>query len=518
VLPPLAAPTVAPAAGGLARAAPVGAALLGAAALGLAIGNGIYEEVLDRPFGPSLGDLLFPVAQPVPVPITFPEISPLLGMSIYYVDGFGSNTGAAGTPVLDYEIVGSNPHVPGPGIRMTFCNGSVDTGSYQAGTIRVVSYGACSGLYEPSPQPELEPVYQPRALPTLEPLPGTRPYLPGPLRLPEVDPLRMPTRIPTPTRTQPFIPRITPERLPESQPLPGPLISPSFLPVQRPELFPALVIDPQLELNRERQRTRRPPTPQIECCPSLELKLDKLIDRDECEPCDLSEVENLLREVLDKISDCDNENIEDLLQRVLDKLAVAGSGGVDLTPCDSEEETIAAYQGEGIQGIFEAITAITESLNLIHADTRCPPENCVVAVPDWWQMRPGANRPQLSVIFRKGDGRNYHAINIPHPRVSPPPTASPLSAYTAGNFQATIVLIDNSKFIVNAVTAAEANRVALEAADAIQPVMLGSEIKISITERRGYPVSVDVMEPRYMQYFPEGQQSRMPEWRVSFSP
>jgi len=210
--------------------------------------------------------------------------------------------------------------------------------------------------------------------------------------------------------------------------------------------------------------------------------------------------------------------VEELLQQVLEKLAGEGGGAVDLTPCIAEESVIVEYQGTGLSGVYSAITAITESLNLIHADTRCPPENCVVAVPDWWQMRPGANRPQLSVIFRKGDGRNYHAINIPHPRVSPPPTASPLSAYTAGNFQATIVLIDNSKFIVNAVTAAEANRVALEAADAIQPVMLGSEIKISITERRGYPVSVDVMEPRYMQYFPEGQQSRMPEWRVSFSP
>jgi hypothetical protein len=240
-----------------------------------------------------------------------------------------------------------------------------------------------------------------------------------------------------------------------------------------------------------------PPTPALECCPSLERKLDEVLEREPPEECDLT-------------------GVEELLQEVLEKLAGQGGGAIDLTPCFAEEPVSIGYQGAGLIGVYSAIAAIAQSLNLIHADTKCPPDDCVAAVPDWWQMRPGANRPQLSVIFRKGGGQNYHAINIPHPKVEPRPTTTPIGPYTAGNFQATIVLIDNSKFIVNADTAAEANRVALEAAAAIKPIMLGSELKISITERRGYPVSVDVMDPRYMQYFPEGQQSRMPAWRVSF--
>jgi hypothetical protein len=270
------------------------------------------------------------------------------------------------------------------------------------------------------------------------------------------------------------------------------------LPFPFPNLFPEALPEPELEPRRRPDGTPirpRPPTPTLECCPSLELKLDLALERPTPEECDLTGVEELLRQVLEK-------------------LAGEGTGTLDLTPCIAEESVGMEYQGTGLSGVYSAIQAITESLNLIHTDTKCPPEDCVVAVPDWWQMRPGANRPQLSVIFRKGEGRNYHAINIPHPKVDPVPTASPIGPYTAGNFQATIVLIDNSKFIVNAVTAAEANRVALEAAQAIRPIMLGSELKISITERRGYPVTIDVMQPRYMQFFPEGQQSRMPVWRV----
>ena len=47
---------------------PLATAALGTAAfgLGLGLGNELYEEVLGRPFGPSLGDLFFPGSQPMP--------------------------------------------------------------------------------------------------------------------------------------------------------------------------------------------------------------------------------------------------------------------------------------------------------------------------------------------------------------------------------------------------------------------------------------------------------------------
>jgi hypothetical protein len=229
----------------------------------------------------------------------------------------------------------------------------------------------------------------------------------------------------------------------------------------------------------------------------------------------LSEVENLLREILDKISDCDNANIEDLLQRVLDKLAVSGIGSVDLTPCDSKEEITEAYQGQGIEGIFKAITAITKSLNLIHQDTRCDESECVAAVPDWWQVRKGASTPQLSVVLRKHGTKNYHSLNIPHPITEPRPTRSPIAPYTAGNWQATIYCTDNSKFIVNAKTKTEAVRVATEAAALIKPAFLPSPLQIATTERRGFAINTSIMHPRYLDYFSEGQKGRRPDWRVN---
>ncbi len=290
-----------------------------------------------------------------------------------------------------------------------------------------------------------------------------------------------------------------------------------------------------------------PPTPSPECCPSTERSLSEILRKlqgsgngtFDLSPCNqegtrsvrfsgeglagiygalaaLTQSLNLIHSDTKCPPEIELPEIEGL-DEMLSLLRGSGSGSLDISPCEDSEPgegpIEALYNGSGVSGLYSAIAAITKSLNLIHTDTKCPPEDCcVAAVPDWWQMRPGADRPQLSIVFRKGIGRNYHALNIPHPKVTAPNTVSPIGAYTSGSYQATLVLIDNSKFIVNANSVDEARRVALEAAEAIDPAMLG-DLRLSITERRGYPVTIDAMEPRYIQYFPDGQKNRMPAWR-----
>lgn len=515
-LPALGAPVAAPAAGGLARVAVRGAALLGALGLGLAIGNEVYEEVLNRPFGPSLQDLYFPEAQPEPLPVPEPLPGPdprgycptLYNLTFTYESSF------QGRPVessIGYGIDLQGPisfgrfETPQAGGLNIYANTAL--GEVQL-TGRGGAFGSWSQLKLTSFIPQRkdnqpddcleyvpEPVAPPRALPR-----PRRPQAPQPIPQPqpELEPFRPPfiPRLPAfpDIPYVPFVPDI-------GRPFEPELVPPDFLIPFTPPL-PITPREPVTQPERERNpdgtlRVMAPPLPGFECCPSLETMVREIRDRTEPEECDLSEVERLLRDVLDK-------------------LCVEGTGTLDLTPCNAEEPFTIPYQGMGIAGLFSAVDAIAASLNVIHSDTKCPPDDCVAAVPDWWQMRPGADRPQLSVIFRKGGTRNYHAINIPHPITDPQPSVTPIGPYMAGNFQATIVCIDNSKFIVNADSRAEAERVALEASLAIRPIMLGSPMKISITERRGYPVSVDIMEPRYMQFFPEGQQSRRPEWKKDF--
>jgi hypothetical protein len=501
--------------GGILRTGAIGAAILGAAAFGLAIGNEIYETGLNRPFGPSLGDLLFPQLQPQPLPA--PEHQPQPGFCpVVYQVFSGTFLTNPNNGNREYSETQPGNYHNGP---FTGIDGPVRFNGYSAyyhvgpniGFRTLNAYNISDSWIDPEPhvrfqradnQPDnclplvLEPLPEPMALPQPSPTrPGELPYLPEPLRLP------------TPSRLRPFLLPPSPDRPREPSILPGAGAEPIFEPL--PPLltfpFPPPNFFPEPETETSSLRVRPPNVqpvatvtnePGFECCPSLERKLDDLLDREECEPCDLTEIEERLKEIAEK-------------------LCVAGSGSVDLTPCDAEEETITQYQGEGIEGMFAALTAITQSLNLIHEDTRCDTGECVSAVPDWWQVRKGAETPQLSVVLRKHGTKNYHALNIPHPITEPRPTSSPIAPYTAGNWQATIYCSDNSKFIVNARTKTEAVRVATEAAALIKPEYLPSPLQIATTERRGFAINTSIMHPRYLDYFAEGQKGRRPNWRVN---
>lgn len=515
VLPPLTVTAPSPAAGGLLRAAPLGAAMLGAFVGGLAIGNFVYEDVLGRPFGASIGDLLFPAAQPMPVPVPEPvPVGDPFGQceTRYFVTH--SHTAIFSWTNRDEGYKNIITELTGPigGIRAAYGPDNlglevfiqtglgevsvVGRGGYWMGTptatinalVRSDALPDDCAVYGPSPHPE------PRAIP--------RPTLPRPS---EIRPFRLPPTLPAPARR--LVPPFLPSRRPDPRILPGPgrdfeplwLPTPITTPVFRGSAMPLPVPTPRPDPTRYpdgRLRATRTPTPGYECCPSLEQKLDEVLDRDECEPCDLSGIEEQLREIAER-------------------LAVSGIGSVDLTPCDAEEEVIEVYQGEGIEGVFAAIDAITQSLNLIHENTRCDTGECVSAVPDWWQVRKGAGTPQLSVVLRKHGTKNYHSLNIPHPITEPRPTRSPIAPYTAGNWQATIYCTDNSKFIVNAKTKTEAVRVATEAAALIKPAFLPSPLQIATTERRGFAINTSIMHPRYLDYFSEGQKGRRPDWRVN---
>lgn len=513
---PLYAPTAAPAAGGLARFGLAAAAITAAGLLGVGIGNAIYEDVLDRPFGPSVADLLFPELQPFPLPVPEPRPEPGRCEILYRVYSSSSWTGFTNGQGAGSEIWMQGQALPGP-----FSIELIDTGSsihhrlrspnISAGSIYTawyqyktaigfkgeIRYERVDGLPDDCVDPEFEPEYEPEAQPQRNPpRPGELPRIPSIPRLPELDPVRVPARIPPPE-----IPRI-PAFFPDLDFEPSALRIPDLdRPVfDRPDPTIDPVPEPEPEPRRNPDGTPRPPfipTPALECCPTLEINIERILENQEAGEVNLSPV-------IEK------------LEQVLAKLCIEVSGSLDLTPCNAEELITQEWRGTGLAGIHRGIAALALSLDTIHSDTKCPPPEAVAAVPDWWQMRPGANRPQLSVIFRKGDGRNYHAMNIPHPIDLSQSLVTPIGPYMAGNFQATIVCIDNSKFIVNADTRQEAERVALEASQSILPIMLGSPLKITITERRGFPVSVDIMQPRYMQYFPEGQQSRRPEWKTDF--
>lgn len=511
---PAIAPAAAPAAGGASVLAPIGVGLLGIGA-GLAIGNQIYEDVLDRPFGPSLGDLLFPELQPVPLPVQRPIpafFSPewfqfQQGVGLIFSNHFQYRFDL---PAYGYQIlpVVAADNAPSTNITLKIrwqqCDGTFAQDWYFPNSLEFRGIGLCSPIPEPlvfpitpATRPASEPEPEPQRAPTLP----QRPRIPLEFpRFPSLQPIPQPFRLPVlpaVPRRDPSAPPLTlPEPDFQPQPVPAPLVRPN--PGLAPSFSPGALPEAQTEPQTNPDGTPRLPrtrTPDLECCPSVERLVEQMRDCPEPEPCDLTEVERMLNDVLDK-------------------LCTAGLGEVNITPCDSEESSTIGYAGEGFDGVFSAIDAITTSLNTIHDNTKCDPEPCVSSVPDWWQVRKGADTPQLSIVFRKQGTRNYHSLNIPHPIVSPPPTVSAIEPYEGGQWQATIYLRDNSKFIVCAKLKGEAVRVATQAASMIEPEWLPSPLEIATTERRGFAVNQSLMEPRYMDFHPEGQKSRRALWRV----
>jgi hypothetical protein len=144
-------------------------------------------------------------------------------------------------------------------------------------------------------------------------------------------------------------------------------------------------------------------------------------------------------------------------------------------------------------------------------------KDAIAAIPDWWQVRIGADRPQIVVAFRKADSRTYHQIALPHPTNAAKWTENLLGSYQKGPWSGILTLKDNSKFIINCETKAEATRMVAKAKALIRPDMQFSPSAEQYTERKGNAVGVATMRGRQAYYFPTGQRDSKPEWRAQFN-
>lgn len=150
-----------------------------------------------------------------------------------------------------------------------------------------------------------------------------------------------------------------------------------------------------------------------------------------------------------------------------------------------------------------------------------PPSDSIAAIPDWWQVRLGANRPQLLILYARkfSDGtwdKPKYVLSVPHWNKSKVETQlSDFPAYEKGNFQGTRVLPDNSKLIVNALTADEALRVIVKLSASI-PGDLIQQAQTSIADRRGAELRKIKVFPRIARFFATGQRDLRPTWSLDF--
>lgn len=166
-----------------------------------------------------------------------------------------------------------------------------------------------------------------------------------------------------------------------------------------------------------------------------------------------------------------------------------------------------------IEGTEEQVRSEFLQLAEIHKHQCSNPS--IAAVPEWWQVRLGAERPQLILQFAEdlGDGKfgaPKYALSIPHYTLGIPSDA-PIGSYQKGSWEGILTLSDNSKIIVNCITHSEAERVL----NLIQPLVDTDKLEgsfIKIGERKGQPLSEILVSPRIAKFFPTGQQDMKPAW------
>jgi hypothetical protein len=185
--------------------------------------------------------------------------------------------------------------------------------------------------------------------------------------------------------------------------------------------------------------------------------------------------------------------------------------------------TIPAAQASFAEFLGNQLFAMLEKSQCTPPDSS--PE-CVAAIPDWWQIRLGADIPQLVVQYAEQIGEKNgkpkygapkYVITIPHYQLSYDATTKALfPSYTKGSRMGVLICNDNSKLIVNAEDEAEANRVLNQLQSLIAPAFT-EDARINNGDRRGTNLKTLTVHPRIAKFFSQGQKNTKPDWIKYFN-
>ncbi|MCV3213026.1 hypothetical protein OGM63_05705 [Plectonema radiosum NIES-515] len=279
-----------------------------------------------------------------------------------------------------------------------------------------------------------------------------------------------------------FVPIIIPNKDPEPAPAPSPSPSPSPSPTPTKKPLPFF---PPIDMKL--------PDPGI----PPEAKPPNICASD---PCNL------------KISN-DLDELKNKFEFVHIKVAVFKECNSKTGKPMFKEQTIKTIKGLEAQEILNfARIAKLEAL-------QCE-NNCTATVPEWWQLRPEAQRPQLIYVFaeKKDDGtlgNDYYPMTIPHPKSDKPPEESPFQPYRKGSWEGILTLKDNSKVIINAFDKDGAESFLKEISKLINPKMLEGSFQ-KLGQRKGQKLKEITVQVIRADYYPEGSKDMKPKWVKNF--
>ena len=177
---------------------------------------------------------------------------------------------------------------------------------------------------------------------------------------------------------------------------------------------------------------------------------------------------------------------------------------------------VAVNMADAFLAEAEAIAKIAEQT----CECRCQSSSAYAVVPESWELRPEAQRPQLIIVFKEKlangtIGTSPYPLTIPHP-IPDKPKSCPIPDYQKGQWEGILVLKDNSKVIVNAISLEEADRILTVIKGIIYPAYLkGSYQKVG--QRKGQALKTINVIGKNAFYFSQGiKNARQPDWMVTF--
>ncbi|WP_156119854.1 hypothetical protein [Leptolyngbya sp. KIOST-1] len=174
--------------------------------------------------------------------------------------------------------------------------------------------------------------------------------------------------------------------------------------------------------------------------------------------------------------------------------------------------------GQGLGGLSQKIDGLHQILKVLHDNTRCEPPPPIATVPEWWQVRVGADRPQLVVLYAeiKKDGslgQSRWPLTIPWFNASlRSELKRRLPSYNKGQWQGMLTLNDNSKILVHARTKTEAESTINTLARIIVSEQRPKPIAIVTGERQGTALKKVSVVPTVAHFYPTGQKNMKPAW------
>ncbi|MBO1347701.1 MAG: hypothetical protein EBE86_010020 [Hormoscilla sp. GUM202] len=105
---------------------------------------------------------------------------------------------------------------------------------------------------------------------------------------------------------------------------------------------------------------------------------------------------------------CDLTEVLDRLDSITEILEFEARLNVDLTECNANAVTNQVFSGSGLEGMHQGFMGLLQKLNLIQ-NSICNIQDPVLAMPDYYGLRPGANRPVLLLIFKEKSNNKWGA-------------------------------------------------------------------------------------------------------------